>query len=109
MELQERILHQRIHHIIDSYHLRGNDPAQFNQRLEHLFADYETATIELAIVDTLITEWTALPPVKGLEFIDRVKLRLTANLPTLVTASHYRMITGLEGSHLLMRQNVKMT
>lgn len=109
MELQDRISQQRVHHIIDSYSLRGNDSAQFNQRLEQLFADYEITAIELAIVDTLISTWMVLPPVKGLDFIDRVEFRLTANLPTLVTASHYRAITGLDGSYLFLRQNVKMT
>ncbi len=109
MDLQTRIERQRIHHIIDSYNLQGNDSIEFKQRLEHLFADYETTRIELAIVDTLILTWMALPPLKGLDFIDRVELRLTANLPTLVTAIHYKAITGLDGSHLFLRENVKMT
>lgn len=109
MDLQTRIERQRIHHIIDSYNLWGKDSTEFQQRLEYLFADYETTRIELAIVDTLVLTWMALPPLKGLDFIDRVKLRLTANLPTLVTAIHYRAITGLDGSHLFVRQNVKMT
>jgi hypothetical protein len=108
MDLQTRIDRQRLHHIIDLYNLRGNDPEEFNQRLEQLFADYQTNTIELAIVDTLVLTWMALPPVKGLDFIDRVSFRLTANLPTLVSANHYRLITGLDGSHLFARQNVKM-
>ena len=108
MDLQTRIQRQRIYHIIDSYNLRGNDSIEFNQRLEHLFADYETTAIELAIVDTLVEVWMTLPPVKGLDFIDKVKFRLTANLPAIVSANHYRAITGLDGSHLFMPHNVKM-
>ncbi|MFN3361705.1 MAG: hypothetical protein ACK421_09820 [Pseudanabaenaceae cyanobacterium] len=108
MELQTRIARQRVLHIIDSYHLRGNDPEQFNQRLEQLFAIYQTSEIELAIVDTLVTTWTILPPVKGIEFVDRVEFRLTANLPPLVSTIHYQAITGLDGTHLFQRDNVKI-
>ncbi len=120
MELQQRISpqhvsQQRIRHIIDSYHLAGDDGIAFEHYLDRLLSQYPHGSIELALVETLIKSWLTIPMAKGLVFLRTAHSKLkqwqaakhqeapsqpgirTADSPTpSFTPSQFAQITGLD-------------
>ncbi|MBT9312373.1 hypothetical protein [Leptothoe kymatousa] len=76
MDIQEQIHRQRVHHIVDSYQLYGDDGDAFAEYLAKLLETYPQALIELALVEVLIKEWSNIPMQKGLAFIFGVYRRL---------------------------------
>jgi len=101
MELWEQVSRQRVHYIIDSYELQGDDIEDFDDYLDELLVAYAPPQIELAIVDTIVASWLKLPLVKGVEFLVEAHDRLkswenTHNSKTALTASQFQQITGLD-------------
>jgi hypothetical protein len=101
MELWEQISRQRVHYIIDSYELQGDEIEDFEDYLEELLIAYAPPQIELAIVETIVASWLKLPLIKGTEFIKQAHERLKAwegisNFKTSLTGSQFQQITGLD-------------
>lgn len=101
MELWEQVSRQRVHYIIDSYELQGEDMEDFDDYLEELLIAYAPPQIELAIVETIVASWLKLPLTKGIEFMEQSHERLRAwenvsNFQTSLTASQFQQITGLD-------------
>jgi len=100
MELWEQVSRQRVHYIIDSYELHGDDMEDFNDYLEELMIAYAPPQIELAIVETIVASWLKLPLSKGLEFIEQTHACLKSweniNFKTSLTPSQFQQITGLD-------------
>ncbi|MEL7331540.1 MAG: hypothetical protein AAFN12_04795 [Cyanobacteria bacterium J06560_2] len=104
MELQQRISHHRVRHIVESYCLSGDDATAFDSYLGELLNQYPHGVIELALIETLIKSWLTIPMVKGLPFLRAAHHKLkqwqqTAfqdlPLPS-VTPSQFTQITGLD-------------
>jgi hypothetical protein len=101
MELWEQVSRQRVHYIIDSYELHGDDTEDFDDYLDELLVAYAPPQIELAIVETIVASWLKLPLVKGMEFLVQAHDRLkswenTDSSKTALTASQFQQITGLD-------------
>ncbi|MEL6813840.1 MAG: hypothetical protein AAFP03_03380 [Cyanobacteria bacterium J06598_3] len=123
MEIQQRISHQRIQHIIDSYLLAGNDQTekalvelnasdkvgnsgvQFDAYLGDLLTQYAPGLIELALVETLVKSWLRVPMEKGVPFLglahERLKLWQQESiegkpLSSILSPGQFSQITGLD-------------
>jgi len=101
MELWEQVSRQRVHYIIDSYELHGDDMEDFDDYLDELLIAYAPPQIELAIVETIVASWLKLPLVKGVEFLAQAHDRLKSwenvdTSKTALTASQFQQITGLD-------------
>ena len=99
MELWEQVSRHRVHYIIDSYELHGDDMEDFDDYLDDLLIAYAPPQIELAIVETIVASWLKLPLTKGLEFIEQTHTRLKSwesKSQTTLTASQFQQITGLD-------------
>jgi len=68
-DLQQRISHQRVQHIVDSYLLAGDEPGAFETYLHDLLSQYPHGLIELALVTTLVKKWLTIPMQKGVPFL----------------------------------------
>jgi hypothetical protein len=99
MKLEERLNRQRIQYIVSSYSLDSEDPQQFNVYLNNLLDEYPTALIELALVETLVTNWLSLPLQKGCEFLSQVHCQLQGwqvdTIISTITPEQFYQITGL--------------
>jgi len=97
------ISQQRIQYIIDSYTLTGNDTEAFKTYLGELFNQYPYGLIELAIVETLIKNWLAIPMEKGLPFLKATHEKLKQwqqNVSALsLTPNQFFQITNLDPQH----------
>ncbi|MEM6251417.1 MAG: hypothetical protein AAF821_00715 [Cyanobacteria bacterium P01_D01_bin.156] len=76
MDIQARINRQRVNHIVDSYHLTGDDVLAFEEYLTRLLNTYPQPLIELAITEEIIQGWLKIPMQKGLDFIQKVHTHL---------------------------------
>ncbi|PZO51453.1 MAG: hypothetical protein DCF15_14815, partial [Phormidesmis priestleyi] len=61
MKIQQRINHQRLKHIIDSYRLMGDEADEFNAYVKELLSQYPHGLIEIALVETLAKSWLSIP------------------------------------------------
>ncbi|MEL6230128.1 MAG: hypothetical protein AAFR24_09465 [Cyanobacteria bacterium J06627_3] len=83
MDIQERITRQRVHHIVASYQLDGDDGDAFADTLNQLLETYPQSLIELAITESIVEGWSDVPMQKGIPFIQKVQKKLRAWQPDL--------------------------
>ncbi len=105
-DLQQRISHQRVQHIVDSYLLGGDEPTAFETYLHDLLSQYPHGLIELALVATLVKNWLTIPMQKGVPFLttahEQIKQWQTNQPPhqspleISLTHSQFHQITGLD-------------
>ena len=76
MNIQNRITHQRVQHIVDSYQLKGDDGEVFLDFLTQLLAAYPSSLVELALTETIVKGWSDIPMQRGIPFIETVHKRL---------------------------------
>jgi hypothetical protein len=102
MEIGEQLSRQRVKHIVSSYQLGGDESMRFDGYLEELLQRYPRPLIELALVETLVDAWSAIPMVRGIDFLSKVhdKLKLWKSQPIVSTLSpaQFQQITGLDPS-----------
>lgn len=112
MELQQRISHQRVKHIVDSYSLVGHNLAEpsdevigFDTYLQDLLGSYPHGLIELALVETLTKSWLTVPMEKGVAFLSKAHNRLKTwqqdqqqhrPIDLNLTPAQFTQITGLD-------------
>jgi len=97
------ISQQRVQYIVDSYTLTGSDTEAFEAYLDALFNQYPYGLIELALVETLVKSWLAIPMEKGLPFLSTAHEQLkqwqqSASILKL-TPSQFFQITNLDPQH----------
>lgn len=100
MELGEQINQQRVKHIISSYQLDGDEGEPFFVYLDELFLAFPTPLIELAIVETLVSNWLTVPMVKGHSFLRQAHEQLKAwenqEIFSSIAPDQFQQITGLD-------------
>ncbi len=106
MDIQQRIHHQRVRHIIDSYMLMGTgtEAVRFDAYVDDLLKRYPSGLIELALVETLAQSWLSVPMQRGLAFLTAAHACLNqwqaepqAEMVAIsVTPSQFSQITGLD-------------
>lgn len=110
MDLGDAIQHQRVKHIISSYQLAGEDGCAFEQYLDQLLADYPTAVLELAIVETIVEHWLRAPLLRGCDFLHvvhgQVKVWRDCSIASTITPDQFQHITGLDPSPIFGQPNV---
>ena len=98
--LRQRVDQQRVKHIIDSFHLSGQDGSGFDDRLAQLLAAYPSSWIELAIAEIVVLNWLVVPLPRGLVVLRQVHNLLGQwqdhGLTNLLTESEFQRITGLD-------------
>ncbi|GAB4478537.1 MAG: hypothetical protein OHK0037_40570 [Elainellaceae cyanobacterium] len=107
-QLLEHVNQQRVKHILKLYALDGDETKDVQTCLEALFQLYPSPLIELALVETLVDVWAAVPMPRGLAFMSRVRDRLrrweaqwetqweTEPLLSTITPQQFHHITGLD-------------
>ena len=102
MSIRNQIARQRVKHIVSSYQLAGQDEMQFATCLDALLHSYPLPLIELALVETLVDGWAAIPLVRGLAFLKQVHSKLnaweTGSIASTITPAQFQQITGLDPS-----------
>jgi hypothetical protein len=101
MTLEEQVSQQRVKHIVNSYQLDGNEAEQFAIYLERLLEIYAPPLIELALAETLMANWLALPMPKGISFLQQVHARLhhwqaAQTIVNTLRPDQFQQITGLD-------------
>jgi hypothetical protein len=98
--LRQRVDQQRVKHIIESFHLCGQDGIRFDDRLGQLLGQYPSTWIELAIAEVLVLNWLIVPMPRGLEVLRQVHNLLAQwqdhGLTNLLTELEFQRITGLD-------------
>jgi hypothetical protein len=93
---------KRIHNIIVSYRLTGDDCPSFDIYLQQLMEQFPLLLLELALVETLARRWLHIPLEKGVAFLQSVYNVLqewqTEAFKCHLTPLHFEMITGLDPS-----------
>jgi hypothetical protein len=115
-EIQQRIAHQRIQHIVDSYSLTDNQTEAFETYLSELTQQYPLGLIELALVQTLVKNWLSVPMKKGVSFLVAAQEQLNqwqrqakeTRIQSTLTPSQFEQITGLDptGAFISLMQPV---
>lgn len=103
-QLLEHVNQQRVKHIIKLYALDREETQDVYTCLDALFHLYPPPLIELALVETLVDYWAAVPIPRGLAFMSRVRDRLrqwetqqeTDSLFSTLTPQQFHHITGLD-------------
>ncbi|MEA5463988.1 hypothetical protein [Leptothoe sp. PORK10 BA2] len=83
MDIQERINRQRVHHIVASYQLDGDDGDVFAECLAQLLETYPQSLIELSLLESIVKGWSEMPMPRGMLFIQGVHERLRSWQPEL--------------------------
>ena len=102
MDIQQRVSHQRVRHIIDNYMLMGSpDEADgFDAYVSELLSQYPHGLIEIALVETLAKNWLTIPMKKGIDFLsaahERIKQCQSNATEVNLTPSQFSQITGLD-------------
>ncbi|KGF71626.1 hypothetical protein DO97_17145 [Neosynechococcus sphagnicola sy1] len=100
MDIQERLSRQRVHYIVSSYQLAGDETAAFEDYLEDLISTYPLPLIELALTETLVHHWLQLPLLRGIGFLVPVHQRLKFwqghPITSTLTPEQFQQITGLD-------------
>ncbi|MBD2059614.1 hypothetical protein H6F88_27070 [Oculatella sp. FACHB-28] len=100
MEIREQLSQQRVKYIISSYQLSGNEVDRFNTYLDELLQIYPPPLVELALVETLVDQWSSVPMLRGVEFLTQShnKLKTWENQPIVstITPSQFQQIAGLD-------------
>lgn len=87
MDIQERINRQRVHHIVASYQLDGDDGDAFAELLAQLLETYPQSLIELSLIESIVQGWSEIPMQKGMRFLQGVHDRLRLWQPDLDISS----------------------
>ena len=101
MDIQERITRQRVHHIVASYQLDGDDGDMFADVLTQLLETYPQSLIELALTESIVKGWSDVPMQKGVPFIHQVQETLRSWQPDLELPS--KPLTSLKILNLKFR------
>jgi hypothetical protein len=101
MDIQLEVRRQRVKHIVDSYHLQGDEVALCEGYLEELIGLFPMPALELALVETILQNWLTIPMPRGKLFFDQVRALLqhwkeTTVVETLVSMEQFHHITGLD-------------
>lgn len=100
MEIWQQLSRQRVKHIVSSYQLHGDEGKPFDAYLEELFGLYPCPLIELALIETLIDHWLAVPLLRGIEFLaqthDKLKIWETQPIISTITPEQFQQISGLD-------------
>jgi len=101
MDIQLAISRQRIEHIVESYHLRGNQTSLCDRYLDELMEQFPLPAIELALVETLTKHWLTVPIPRGEVFFEQAHELLkqwkdSAEVKTAISMAQFRQITGLD-------------
>lgn len=100
MEIWQQLNQQRVKHIVSSYQLGGDEATQFDLYLQELLELYPCPLIELALVETLIDHWLAVPLVRGVNFLaqahDKLKLWESQPIVSTITPEQFQHIAGLD-------------
>ncbi|MEL6224468.1 MAG: hypothetical protein AAFR31_17670 [Cyanobacteria bacterium J06627_8] len=100
MSLQEYLNQQRVKHIVDSYQIDGDDTDRFSRYLTDLLQTYPAPLIELAITETLVDGWAAVPMIRGIDFLkkshDKLKDWELNPIVSTVTPEQFQHVTGLD-------------
>lgn len=100
MELWSQVSRQRVKHIVDSYHLDGEEVAHCAGCLEDWGELFPTPAIELALVEVLLGNWLTIPMPRGKAFFDQVQALLlqwqVASVSTTLSPEQFQQITGLD-------------
>jgi hypothetical protein len=102
MEIWEQLSRQRVKHIVSSYQLGGDEAPRFDGYLEELLQRYPRPLIELALVETLVDAWSAIPMVRGMGFLskahDRLKTWESQPIASTLSPAQFQQISGLDPS-----------
>lgn len=100
MEIWEQLSRQRVKHIVSSYRLGGEEAHRFELYLDELLQLYPRPLIELALIETLIDHWLAVPLVRGTEFLAQTHNRLRhwedQPIVSTITPAQFQQIAGLD-------------
>lgn len=95
MDIQKRIARQRVHHIVDSYRLDGDDRDAFIEALDLLLEAYPQSLVEIALTEAIVEGWSEVPMQKGMPFMQTVRARLHLWQPDATMSSQ---LTGWSSS-----------
>ncbi|GAB4132838.1 MAG: hypothetical protein Fur0046_02980 [Cyanobacteria bacterium J069] len=103
-QLLEHVNQQRVKHIVKIYALDSIEAKDFHTCLEALLSLYPAPLIELALVETLVDGWAAVPMPRGLAFMAQVRDRLRYwetqreldPIISTLTPQQFHHITGLD-------------
>lgn len=100
MDLQHQLNQQRVKHIVSSYELTGESSEAFQVYLTDLLHTYPSFLVELALTETLVDGWAAVPMVRGTEFLERAHAKLkeweTQPIVSTITPEQFQHVTGLD-------------
>ena len=113
MEIAEHLKRQRVKYIVSSYELDGSEPEAFNQYLDTLLTQYSSSLVELALAETLVTNWLSVPLVRGCGFLKQVQALLErwadqTRIHT-ITPDQFQQITGLDPTPIFGQVRVPQT
>lgn len=112
MDDQSQINYQRVKYIIESYTLEGQDGDSFWTFLDELLGTYPAPLVELAIAETIATNWLQVPMPRGIDCLVQIQSLLkTWETPPIVsrlTPSSFRDITGLDPAPILALPDVSL-
>ena len=105
MDISTQLSQQRVKHIVNSYQLHQGlpDPIDdFEDYLDDLLQVYPTPLIELALIETLVDHWLAVPLVRGFQFLAHAHQKLKAwethPIGSTITPEQVQQIAGLDPS-----------
>jgi hypothetical protein len=100
MTLEEQVNQQRVHYIVSRYQLDGTEAEQFSIYLAKLLQVYAPPLIELALAETLVSNWLTVPMAKGMAFLQQAHARLYhwqhSQTCPILTPDQFNHITGLD-------------
>lgn len=101
MDIQLEISRQRVKHIVDSYHLQGDEMALFEGYLDELMELFPMPAVELALVETLLKNWLTIPMPRGEVFLEEAhellkQWKASMRVETTVSMEQFKQITGLD-------------
>ena len=99
MHLQDQIHWQRLHYIITSYALEGNDGESFRAQLQDLLEHYPQSWIEFSLIEVLVRHWHLPPLPRGLMFLQEAQYVLKQwrhnGEISQINSHQFQSITGL--------------
>ena len=101
MDIQSEVSRQRVKHIVDSYHLQGEEVAACEGYLDELISTFPMSAVELALVETLVQNWLTVPMPRGKSFFEQAETLLkqwktSEQVETTVSIEQFQQITGLD-------------
>jgi hypothetical protein len=100
--LSQKLSRQRVMHIVSSYQLDREEPEACDRELTMLYQLYPLPFIELALAETIATNWLQVPMPLGTAFFTQVKTLLerwqTEAIDSILSPEAFQQITGLDAS-----------